>query len=144
MAPIQAARSSPREAVEPLYAQFLDGGQSGPPILVCADGRSRRAASAEYGGRLAVVWQYGGPEPETISGEYVVQDIGFAWLGADGAVEGPWSCVHDGTYNESPTLGMVSGRLLTAFRKWEHHPALPDDPAADLGLWSCALRIPPY
>lgn len=140
MAPIEAARSSPREAVEPLYAQFIEAGRVGEPILVCADGRNRRASAVESGGRLAIAWQYGGPEPETVSGEYVVQDIGFAWLGADGAVEGPWSCVHDGTYNESPTLGLVSGRLLTAFRKWEHHPALPDDPAADLGLWSCVLE----
>ncbi len=140
MRPIEEARHSPRESVEPLYAQILDESGIGRPIEVCADGRSRRAAATEVDGRLAIVWQYGGPDPETVSGEYIVQDIGFAWLGADGTVEGPWSCVRDGTYNETPTIGVVNGRLCVVCRKWEHHPALPDDPAADLGLWVSFLR----
>ena len=126
--------------VEPLYAQSYDGTTFSSPVVVSSEGLNRDAFAVELGDRLAVVWQFSGPYAGTAVGPEAFSDVGLAWLGADMAVAGPYSCVGDQTLDASPSVAAVGERLLVVCRKWEHAHDLPDDPAADLGLWATWLE----
>lgn len=139
MAHVSGSGSARSADVEPLYAQLWDGRLFGDPFVVSAEGRNRFARGVQVGARLAIVWKYGGPYPEGVFGDYMFHDVGFGWLYEDGTFVGPESCVHDQTYNASPSIALLGDRLLVVSRKWEHHYGLTDDPAEELGLWATWL-----
>lgn len=125
----------------PLYVQFFDGRQLSAPRLLTADTRVSQPSATKDGKRLAVVWCQPGEGPVAPGGIPMFQDVGVAWLDADGAVVS-LMLPSDRVYARSPSIASVSGRLVVVEERSEHLPGLPHDPAADLGLWATWLE--PY
>lgn len=138
----QGAREDQPPDVEPviLTARLLGAEGLGEPILLGGEGLNRRAVSMEIGERLAVVWEHVAPGAESVGHDAAFRDLAFAWLHPEGYADGPWLCVADSSYNESPAVGMLMGEPFLAARKRDRNPLLPDGSSTDLSVWGVRLR----